>query len=324
MAATFVLREDVDFALGLLVGMDALRSAQALTALDAFLFNTTEEETDVVASLTLVEHLAEHLDASDDGRGGVLEADDFDGLTDFADTALDTTRGNGAAAGDREDVLDGHQEGLVGLASGLGDLGVDGVHQLADRSNALGLAFEGRRGGTANDLGVVAVKVVLAEELTDFHLDEVEELFVVDEVDLVEEHHDLRHADLAGEEDVLTGLGHRAVSGRNHEDGAVHLGSTGDHVLDEVSVSRAVDVRIVALVALVFHVGHGDRHDLGRVAEGTALSDISVGLEFSQALISLNLQNGGGQGRFTVVNVADGANVYVRFLAFECAFSHVV
>ena len=76
--------------------------------------------------------------------------------------------------------------------------------------------------------------------------------------DLVEVDDDGGDADLAGEEDVLTGLGHGTVVGADDEDGAVHLGSTGDHVLDVVGVARAVHVGIVALVRLVLHVGGRD------------------------------------------------------------------
>src|SRR2546429_7337367 len=36
---------------------------------------------------------------------------------------------------------------------------------------------------------------------------------------------------------------HGAVSGRAHQDGAVHLSSAGDHVLDVVGVAGAVNVR---------------------------------------------------------------------------------
>jgi hypothetical protein len=58
---------------------------------------------------------------------------------------------------------------------------------------------------------------------------------------------------------VLAGLGHRAVVGAHHQNRPVHLRRTGDHVLDVVRVTRAVHVRIVALVRLVLHVGRGDR-----------------------------------------------------------------
>ena len=118
---------------------------------------------------------------------------------------------------------------------------------------------------------VVAREVVLAEQLADLELDEVEELGIVDHVDLVEEDDDVGHLDLAGQQDVLAGLGHRAVGRGDDEDRAVHLGGAGDHVLDVVGVARAVDVGVVAGVGLVLDVGDGDGDPalalLGRVVD---------------------------------------------------------
>jgi hypothetical protein len=69
--------------------------------------------------------------------------------------------------------------------------------------------------------------------------------------------------DLAGEQDVLARLGHRAVGGRDDEDRAVHLGGARDHVLDVVGVTRAVDVRVVTVVRLVLDVRRVDRDAAG-------------------------------------------------------------
>ena len=88
-------------------------------------------------------------------------------------------------------------------------------------------------------------------------------------------------------------------------------------------MARAIDVRIVALFRLVFDVSDRDRDDLGSIADGAALGDVRVGLDLGETLARLNSENSGRRGGFTVVDVADGANVYVRFVAFECAFSHV-
>ena len=54
------------------------------------------------------------------------------------------------------------------------------------------------------------------------------------------------------------GLGHRAVGSSDNEDRAVHLSSTGDHVLYVVSMSGAVNVSLVSLVGLVLNVCGGD------------------------------------------------------------------
>ena len=120
------------------------------------------------------------------------------------------------------------------------------------------LAFERLEARTADNRSVVAVEAVLREELADFLFDEVDQVLVVNHVHLVEEDDDLRHADLLGEQDVLARLRHDAVGCGDHEDRAVHLGGTGDHVLDVVGVARSVDVRVVALRSLVLGVVERD------------------------------------------------------------------
>ena len=67
-------------------------------------------------------------------------------------------------------------------------------------------------------------------------------------VHLVDSDDELTHTEGEGEEGVLAGL---AILGdtsleltsttRNNEDGTVSLGGTGDHVFDEVTVTRGVD-----------------------------------------------------------------------------------
>ena len=112
---------------------------------------------------------------------------------------------------------------------------------------------------------------VLLQQVADFELDQVEQLGIVDHVDLVHEHHDRGHADLAGEQDMLARLRHRTVVGADHQDRAVHLGGAGDHVLDIVGMARAIDVRVVALGGFVLDVRDRDRDTaftlLGRLVD---------------------------------------------------------
>ena len=111
---------------------------------------------------------------------------------------------------------------------------------------------------------------------------------------------------------VLAGLRHRAVSGGNDENGAVHLGGTGDHVLDVVGVARTVDVRVVALFGLVLDVGGGDG-DAASLFFRSVVDLVDRLLLRDHAVRAQNRKNGGGQRRLAVVNVADGADVNVWF-----------
>ena len=322
MTATLVLGEDVDLAGELGVRGNGTGLAENLAALDVLALDTTEQDAHVIASLAEVHGLAEHLDAGGHGGGGGLDADDLDRLVQLELAALHTTGGNGTTAGDGHDVLDSHQERLVVVTGGRRDVVVDGVHELADGVHPLLLAVEGAESGTADHGDVVSREVVLGEELTGLHLDEVNELLVVDHVALVQEHNDVGHADLTGEQDVLAGLGHGAVGGGDDQDSAVHLSGTGDHVLDVVGVAGAVNVSIVTLGGLVLDVGDGNGNTA--LALLGSLVDVLEGGEVSLAARGLreNLGDGGSQRGLTVVDVTDGTNVDMRLSTLELFLGH--
>ena len=177
------------------------------------------------------------------------------------------------------------------------------------------------RARDADDGGVVAGELVLVEQLADLELDQVEELLVVDHVGLVERDDDRRHADLAGEQHVLTRLGHRAVGGGDDEDRPVDLGGTGDHVLDVVGVSGHVDVRVVALVGLVLDVGDGDG-DATRLLLG-GLVDLVEGREGDiRVVVVEDLGDRRGERRLAVVDVPHRSDVDVGLRPLELLLGH--
>ena len=232
---------------------------QHLAALDLGALNAAQQAADVVAGLALVERLLEHLDAGDDGLALLAEADDLDLVADLDHAALDAAGDHRAATLDAEHVLDRHQERLVHGARWRRDVVVDRIHQLEDRLVLLGIGIgagglERLDGRAADDRDVVAGEAVLAEQLAQLHLDQLQQLLVVHQVDLVQVDDHGRHFHLARQQDVLARLRHRAVGRRDHQDGAVHLGRAGDHVLDVVGVARAVHVGVVPLVGLVLDV----------------------------------------------------------------------
>ena len=116
-------------------------------------------------------------------------------------------------------------------------------------------------------------------------------------------------------------LGHGAVSGGNDQDSAVHLGSTGDHVLDIVGVARAVNVRIVTLGGLILHVSGVDG-DTTLALFGSLIDGSVIGV-LSTALQSQILGDSGGQGGLTMVDVTDGADVNVGLSSLKFLLSHL-
>src|SRR3954447_25999948 len=320
VAAALLLLEDVDLGLELRVGGDRPGLAEHLAALDVLALGAAQQAADVVAGHALIEDFAEHLDAGDDGARRVLDADDLHRVAGVDDALLDAPRRDGAAAGDREDVLDRHQERLVEIALGLRDVGVQLRGELDDLGDVLGLTIERLQRGPDDERDVVARELVLTEQVAHLDLDELEELLVVDHVGLVEEHDDVGDADLAGEQDVLARLGHRAVGRRHDQDRAVHLGGARDHVLDVVRVPGTVDVRVVPVLGLVLDVRGGDG-DPARLLLRRVV-DLIERLDLAAALLGQHLGDGGRERRLAVVDVTDGPDVHVRLVALELLLRH--
>src|SRR5471030_2438914 len=106
VTAAFVLGQDVDLAREVRVRLDRVRLAQNLATLDVFTLGAAQQDTDVVAGLTLVEQLAEHFHARARRLLRRRDTDDLDFFADLDDAAFDTTGHDGAAARDREHVFD--------------------------------------------------------------------------------------------------------------------------------------------------------------------------------------------------------------------------
>jgi hypothetical protein len=204
----------------------------------------------------------------------------------------------------------------------LRDVGVHGVDQLEDRgfADVALVAFQGLERAAGDDGDVVAGEVVAAEQFADFHFHQFEQFGVVDHVGFVEVDHDARDPDLTRQQNVFAGLRHRAVGGRDHQYGTVHLRGAGDHVLDVVGVPGAVDVGVVPLGRLVFHMRRGDG-DAARLFFRRGVN-LVVGFEFATELRRHHLRDRRRQRGLAVVYVANRPHVDVRLAALKLFFGH--
>src|SRR5690606_21513569 len=243
VTATFLFLQHVDLGLELGVRGDAAGGGDHHATTDLVLFDTAEQQTHVVTGFAAIEQLAEHLHTrAGAGHFLLLHTDDLHVVAGLHHAGLDTTGGHGTTTGDGEHVFHAHQEGLVHLTGRDGDPVVHSFHQLHHGVHPLGLTVQRAQGATADHGGVVAVVLIEAEELADLHFHQVQQLGIVHQVHFVHEHHDPGHTHLTTEQDVLAGLGHGTIGSGHHEDGAIHLGGTGHHVLHIVGVDGAVHV----------------------------------------------------------------------------------
>src|SRR5699024_5656471 len=117
-------------------------------------------------------------------------------------------------------------------------------------------------------------------------------------------------------------LWHWAVGSGNHEDRAVHLSSAGDHVLDVVGVARCVNVCVVALLGLVLNVGDVDGNTALLLLRSLVNRVVGEGLVEVRESVCQNLGDSRGGGGLTMVDVTDGADVYVGLGTLELRLCH--
>ena len=119
---------------------------------------------------------------------------------------------------------------------------------------------------------------------------------------------------------MFSGLGHGAIRGGDYEYRSVHLSGAGDHVLDVVGMSRAVDVGVVAFFGGVLYVGDGDG-DASLSFFGGVVDRIKRAL-LCQTFLGKNHRDGGRKRGLAVIDVSYRADIDVRFSALKFFFGH--
>jgi hypothetical protein len=105
--------------------------------------------------------------------------------------------------------------------------------------------------------------MVFVQQFANFHLDQFEQFRVVHLISFVQKDQNRGDLDLMGQQNVFVRLGHRAIGSADDQDCTINLGSTGDHVLDIVAMTRHVHMGIMAFRGFVFNMGNVDRNTAG-------------------------------------------------------------
>src|SRR3989338_10657100 len=222
MPPPLFFRQHVGFGLELGVRGDASRLSQYLSSFDLFPFGPPKQDSDVVSSPPLVQKLAEHLNTGGDGLLGILKTHNLHLVAHVDYPPLHPAGYHRAATAYGKDVLHWHDERLIDIPHRLFDITIHCGHEFQDPSAVgtviLGTAtFQGLQGAANHDRRIITRELILGEQFPDLQLYEIQDLLIVHHVRLVEEHYNGRNPDLAGQQDMLPGLGHRTVSRGYHE-----------------------------------------------------------------------------------------------------------
>ncbi len=323
MTTTFFFLQNINGGFKLVVRLYRTGFGNNHTATDLILVDTTEEQTYVIASFTFVKNLTEHLNTRN-SRFQFLctHTDDVNGITSVNNTRLNTTSGNSTTTGNREYILDRHEEILINSANRIWNPRVNSSHEFFNVGYTLFFSIQSSESRTTNYRDVVTIIIIGTQKITELHFNEVKQLRIINKVTLVQENNELRNTNLTSQKDMLTSLGHGTVSSSAHEDSTVHLSSTSNHILHIVGVAGTVNVSIVTIFGLILNVSC--------VNGNTTLFFFGSGVNRIEGFNSLRgytclvqyLGNSSGQSGLTVVNVTDSTDIDVRFGSFKLFFCH--
>ena len=116
-------------------------------------------------------------------------------------------------------------------------------------------------------------------------------------------------------------LRHRPIRRRHHQDRAIHLRRSRDHVLDVVGVPRAIDVRVVAIRRLVLHVRNRNR-DSALPLFRRVINRIERSERHLRVVLAQHLGDRRRQRRLAVIDVPDRPDIQVRLIALKLFLRH--
>ena len=323
MTATFIFCQNVNLSCEFCMACYCTWFCKNLTSFDVFSFDTTQQSTDVITSLSFVQEFTEHFDTSYSCfLNFFFDTDDFYFFVQMQNTTLYSTSCNSTTTCDCEYVLYWHQERLICSTLRIWDPAVNSIHQFHDLVAPWAVRiFQSFQSRTLDDWCIIAWELILVQQLTDFHVYQFKQFFVVYHIAFVHEYYDVRYTYLTRQQDVLFCLSHNTIGSSYNQDSTIHLSSTSDHVFNVVSMAWAVNVCVVTFFCFILNVSSRDCDST--FSFFWSFIDIFECYSFTctQSFMQ-SFCNSCSQSSFTMVNVSNGTNVTMWFASFKFSFSH--
>src|SRR5699024_2477523 len=321
MPPTLLLSQHIHLGIELTMRRDRTGLTQHLTPLHILILGPTQQRTDVVPRLTLIEHLAKHLDTGTDRLLSRTNTDDLHLITGMNRTLLDLTGHNSATTRDRKHILDRHQERLVDITHRLRNKGIHRLHQLQNLGLPLSITLKSLQSRHRHDRSVITRELILIEQLPHLHLNKLQKLLIIDHVALVQRNNTRRNPNLTSQQHMLTRLRHRTISRRHHQNRPINLSRTRNHVLHIIRVTRHINMRIMPIRRLILHMRNIDRNTTITLLR-SLINHVIRHENRIRISIMQRTRDSRRQRRLAMVYMTHRTDVQVRLTTLKLLFAH--
>mmetsp|Transcript_4725 Transcript_4725/g.8717 ORF Transcript_4725/g.8717 Transcript_4725/m.8717 type:complete len:207 (-) Transcript_4725:402-1022(-) len=200
-----------------------------------------------------------------------------------------------------------HQKRLIQGTNRFNNIAIHRVHEFPNLLGAFCITVERFECRAFYKRNLVTRELVKCEQISNFHLYQLQKLGVVHHIHLVYKHDQVGHTDLSREQNMLAGLWHRPVRSADHQDSPIHLRRACNHILDIICMSRAIRVRIMPLFCLILYRGGINRNTSGLLLR--SFIDLIIGEELGHLLICQHLGDCRRKRGLPVIYMPNGTDV---------------
>ena len=188
---------------------DAVWLCQNLTTNNVFLLNTTEKDTNVITSHTLIKSLLEHFDTCYSCISCWTDTYDLYWVVHIYNTAFDLTCYYSTTTRNCEDIFDWHQEWFIRITNWIIEPCIHSLKKFFDTScifscSAFLKSFECR---TLNDW-CISREAIRLKSVFYFFNNQFKKIWIVNQVNFVQEYDNLWYTYLTSKQQVLFCLRH--------------------------------------------------------------------------------------------------------------------
>ena len=121
---------------------------------------------------------------------------------------------------------------------------------------------------------------------------------------------------------MLTRLGHRTIRSRHHQNSPIHLSRPRNHVLDVISMTRHIHMRVMPQLRLILNMSNSNSNTTLTLLR-RLINIIKHRKHITLNPLSQHPSNRRSQSRLPMINMTHRPNIHMRLRPHKTLLTHI-